>query len=100
MILSYSLTRAVLPVTSSVLIIRSSGSESEYFATSLLYFRYPDSSPESLINRFAFFSSISFFHHKSKNSTRFEISEPSLVILVNKDVASSDCVFPEYANDA
>ena len=39
--------------------------------------------------------SICFFHQRSKNSNRFSMSEPNLLIRVNNDVASSDCVFSE-----
>ena len=68
---------------------------SEYFAKSLLNLRYSENWPADLINRLAFFSSICFFHHKSKNSNLFSISEPNFEIRVSNDVASSDCVFSE-----
>ncbi|KEQ55956.1 hypothetical protein AAA799N04_01636 [Marine Group I thaumarchaeote SCGC AAA799-N04] len=99
-ILSYNLTSAEIPVTSNVLMILSSGSLSEYFAISLLCARYSESSPASLINRFAFFSSTCVFHHKSKKRILFEISEPNFDILVINDVASSDWVSEEYERDA
>ena len=99
-ILSYSLARADAPVTSSVLIIFSSGSVSVYLAARRICSMWWRSSPEPAASLLALRPSMDFSHHRSKKSIRLPTVAPNLSTRAARAVAASDCVSAAYRRPA